>query len=284
MASAPIDPLHFYKRLREQETLAASTSLFRDAIAPHGFVAFAVGEIDLADRDRNVLYIVEWPPKWKRYYFEFGFVHRDPVINALSLFRKPFTFGDIVRDPRFSNLDREMLRAAALHGWSQGLVVPVARGGTRFGLVSLIGHGEPVDGALREGLCLMSECLLTHVRALVDCGEAALSTAGLSRREIEAVRLVASGCSDGEIADATRDLRIDRPQACRERATAAQGEKPGGNGRHRRLLRARHCLARTSGCCERKWLMGLDGLVEFCLRGDLEAEEIEGAVLGLGRP
>ncbi len=200
MASAPIDPLHFYKRLREQETLAASTSLFREVIAPHGFVAFAVGEIDLADRDRNVLYIVEWPPKWKRYYFESGFVHRDPVINALSLFRKPFTFGDIVRDSRFSNLDREMLRAAALHGWSLGLVVPVARGGTRFGLVSLIGHGEPVDGALREGLCLMSECLLIHVRALVDCRKAALSTAGLSRREIEAVRLVASGCSDGEIA------------------------------------------------------------------------------------
>jgi LuxR family quorum sensing-dependent transcriptional regulator/LuxR family quorum-sensing system transcriptional regulator CciR len=200
MGKAPIDQLGFYNRLREQESLAACASLFKEVIAPHGFVAFACGEIDLADRDRNVMYVAEWPPEWKRYYFESGFVHRDPVINALGVFRNPFTFGDIVRDPRFSNLDREMLRTAATEGWTQGLVVPVARGGTRFGLVSLIGRGEPVSGPLREGLCLMSECLLTHMRVLVDCGEAVLSTAGLSRREIEAVRLVASGCSDGEIA------------------------------------------------------------------------------------
>ena len=82
------------------------------------------------------MFIAEWPEEWKRYYFELGFVHLYPVLNALSLYRKPFTFCDIARDPRFSSMEQQLLRAAAEHGWSQGLVVPVARGGARFGLVS----------------------------------------------------------------------------------------------------------------------------------------------------
>jgi len=200
MTNVPIDPLPFYIVLQELRSLEACGRLFKDAVAPHGFVAFACGELDLADRDRNVMYIAEWPADWKRYYFESGFIHRDPIINALNVFRRPFAFGDIVRDPRFSNLDDELLRTATEHGWSQGLVLPVARGGARFGMVSLIGQGEPVEGALYASLCLMSECLLTHVRMLVQSGEASAATAGLSPREIETMRLVAVGCSDIEIA------------------------------------------------------------------------------------
>ena len=46
------------------------------------------------------------------------------------------------------------------------------------------------------------------------------------------------------------------------------------------LSRAARRLVRTSGTIERNSLMGLDIEIEFCLRGDLEAEEIEGAGLG----
>jgi LuxR family transcriptional regulator, quorum-sensing system regulator BjaR1 len=200
MANWPIDPLQFYNSLHQVTSLGACERIFKDAVAPYGFVAFACGEIDLSDRDRNVMYIVEWPADWKRYYFESGFIHRDPVINALNIIRNPFAFGDIFRDPRFSNLDHELLRTAAKHGWSQGLVAPVARGAERFGIVSLLGRGKPVEGALYDSLRLVSECLLTHVRALVQSGEAAAATVGLSPREIEALRLVAIGCSDVEIA------------------------------------------------------------------------------------
>ena len=51
----------------------------------------------------------------------------------------------ILRDRRFSRLDREALRAAAEYGWSRGLAVPVARGGERFGLVTMIGGGDVHD-------------------------------------------------------------------------------------------------------------------------------------------
>jgi len=37
------------------------------------------------------------------------------------------------------------MRAVAEYGWDRGLAVPVARGGTRFGLVTMIGRGEKLD-------------------------------------------------------------------------------------------------------------------------------------------
>lgn len=198
------DPTDLYVQLQKQGSLGACAALFRGIVAPFCFVAFACGEIDLSDRERSVMFIAEWPEAWKRYYFELGFVHRDPVLNALSLYRGPFAFGDIVRDPRFSSMEQQLLRAAAEHGWSQGLVVPVARGGTRFGLVSLVGRGAQVEGADRSRLCLMSECLLTRARALVQAGASALAPASLTSREIDALRLVAIGCSDCEIAACLR--------------------------------------------------------------------------------
>ena len=194
------DPTEFYAELQRQLSVKGCARLFRDTIEPFGFTVFACGEIDLADRERNVMYIAEWPEAWKRYYFESGFIHRDPVINALTLYRAPFTFRDIVRDARFSTFERELLRAAAEHGWSQGLVVPVARGGSRFGLVSMVGSGPEVEGADRARLCLISECLLTRVRSLVQSGDNGFAATGLTVREIEALRLVATGCCDAEIA------------------------------------------------------------------------------------
>jgi Autoinducer binding domain len=83
--------------------------------------AFACGEIDLADRDRSVMFVAEWPKAWIRFYVKSGFIKRDPVLNAVTLFRKPFLFRDIVHDTRFSSLEREAVRAAADHGWTQGL-------------------------------------------------------------------------------------------------------------------------------------------------------------------
>ena len=128
-----------------------------------------------------------------------GFVHRDPVINALSLFRKPFTFGDIVRDPRFSNLDREMLRTAALHGWSQGLVVPVARGGTRFGLVAdrvrRARGRRPAGGPLPDERMPADPC--ARARRLRRGGD---GHGGPEPARDRGRPAVASGCSDGEIA------------------------------------------------------------------------------------
>ena len=192
------DALRFYAQLQERTSVASCADLFRDTVAQLGVHAFACGEIDLAERDRNVMFIAEWPKAWIRYYIKSGLVERDPIVNALKVCRSAFSFSDIRRDPRFSNLDREMMRAAAEHGWARGLAVPVPRGGTRFGLVTLIGRGKEFEESQRAYLCLISECLLTRIRSLgPEIGYVA--PAGMSKREIEAARLVALGFSDDEI-------------------------------------------------------------------------------------
>ncbi len=197
----PPEALRFHAELQERTSVAACADLFRETVAHFGVHVVACGEIDLADRDRNVMFMAEWPEAWKRYYVQSGFIDRDPVVNALKVYRKAFSFVDIVHDRRFSSLDREALHAAAEHGWTSGLAVPVARGGTRFGLVTLIGRGKEFDPSQRSYLCLISECLLTRIRSLGPGVDYALPPAGMSKREIEAARLVARGCSDAEIAE-----------------------------------------------------------------------------------
>jgi len=197
-----VDALRFHANLQQRTSVAACYDLFKETVAQFGIHVIACGEIDLADRNRNVMFIAEWPKAWMRYYVRSGFVDRDPVVNALTVYRKAFSFVDIVHDRQFSSLDREALRAAAKYGWGRGLAVPIARGGARFGLVTLIGRGAEFDPSQRSYLCLISECLLTRIRALGAQVDYALRPAGMSKREVEAARLVASGCSDAEIAAA----------------------------------------------------------------------------------
>jgi DNA-binding CsgD family transcriptional regulator len=194
------DALRFYTELQQRMSVSACSALFKDVVARFGMIAFACGELDLADRDRSVMFIAEWPQAWRRYYQKSGFVKRDPLVNAVAFYRRPFEFADIVRDPRFSNADRDLVRAAAEHGWSGGLAVPVARGGSRYGLVTMIGRGEPLDEFQRVFLCLISETLLSRIHALRPDVEYAMPPAGMSQREVEAARLVAAGCSDPDIA------------------------------------------------------------------------------------
>jgi DNA-binding CsgD family transcriptional regulator len=193
--------LRFYIELQQRTSVAACSALFKEAVARFGMVAFACGELDLADRDRNVIFVAEWPKAWIDYYVKSGFIDQDPIVNALRVYRTAFSFGDIIRDRRFSSLDRKALRAGVEYGWSRGLAVPVARGGERFGLVTMMGPGDELDPTQRAHLCLVSECLLARIRSLGECIEFALPPAGMTKREIEAARLVASGYSDCEIAN-----------------------------------------------------------------------------------
>ena len=79
------DALRFFAQLQERTSVAACADLFRETVAKFGIHAFACGEIDLADRSRNVMFIAEWPKAWVRYYLKSGLVDHDPILNAASL-------------------------------------------------------------------------------------------------------------------------------------------------------------------------------------------------------
>jgi len=199
-SASKFDVVEFHAGLQATKTVAACASQFKDAIGPFGFTAFACGEIDISDRDRNVMFIVQWPKSWLKYYIKSGFIERDPILNALKIYRGSFTWTDIIRDRRFSSLEREALRQGAEHGWAEGLAMAIPRGRARFGLVTMLGRANPLTKVQRQQLCVISECLLTRVRSLVADGAFPVPPAGLSKREIECLKWVARGCSDTEIA------------------------------------------------------------------------------------
>jgi hypothetical protein len=93
------DALQFYMELQQRTSVAACAEVFKQTVAKLGIHAFACGEIDLAERGRNVMFIAEWPKAWIRYYLKSGLVDRDPILNALQVCRSAFSFDDIRRDP-----------------------------------------------------------------------------------------------------------------------------------------------------------------------------------------
>jgi LuxR family transcriptional regulator, quorum-sensing system regulator BjaR1 len=100
-----------------------------------------------------------------------------------------------------SQVGTEAVRLVTEHGWTEGLAVPVPRGGTLFGLVSLVGQSKELTEHQRSLLSLISEHFLARVRALGPPAKFPVPPAGLSEREIECLRLVAQGASDAEIAE-----------------------------------------------------------------------------------
>ena len=195
-----LDAHRFYLKLRRLRSLPSVVTLFRDSIAELGFDTFACGELDLAERSRNVYYVIDWPDKWRRFYLNSGLIHRDPVVESLAYRHEPYTWTDLKTDRRFGKLGRDALKLVATFGWTQGFVVPIPSVGRRVGLVSLAGRRETVAGEARAYLTLISLLFHAHVRLLVTKQGFAEAPAGLTAREIDCLQLAAHGYSDKTIA------------------------------------------------------------------------------------
>ena len=174
--------------------------MFREAIAEFGFDTYACGEIDTSDRTLSVFTIIDWPDSWRKFYVELGLITHDPIIDALDYRTAPFTWSELRKDRRFQQSGSEALRLAHEHGWREGLTVPIPRGGSRFGLVAMVGHAPVTSTRVRDRLSVLARCLVAHIRAT---GLAAfpLPPAGLTGRQLDCLRLVAEGCSDAQIAE-----------------------------------------------------------------------------------
>jgi LuxR family quorum-sensing system transcriptional regulator CciR len=181
-----------------------------DVVRTLSFDTFACGEVDIDNRDRTAFYIVEWPEAWRKFYIQSGLINRDPLIDALRTRRMPFTWSELRRDRKLARAGQAALTLAAEQGWTEGLVVSVPRGGSRYGLTSLVGRCGPLSDDQRDILSVCCICLLSHVRTIAPRSGFAMSPAGLSPRELASVQLVAKGMVDQEIADA---LGISRATA-----------------------------------------------------------------------
>jgi LuxR family quorum sensing-dependent transcriptional regulator len=204
---APFGPVEFHYQLQQCDDIECCAALFREQAAAYGFDTYACGEVDIDERERNVFLIVEWPERWRKFYLSSGLVDRDPLIDALRARRASFTWSDLRKDGSFLRAGAEALRRLAEQGWREGFVASVARGGSQYGLVSLAGRATDLSPEERRNLGMVCESLLARIRSLGPPSRFPVPPAGLTGRELDALKLVAVGRTDAEIA---QELGISR--------------------------------------------------------------------------
>jgi DNA-binding CsgD family transcriptional regulator len=122
------------------------------------------------------------------------------VVNALKYRHGPFTWSELWRDGKWPAAGTKVLQVVAEHGWTEGLVVPIPRGDQRFGLVSLLCQRRAFDADEKSALAMLSYCFHERLRNLVPKHGFAAPPVGLTGREIEALRLIARGATDRDVA------------------------------------------------------------------------------------
>lgn len=180
---------------------AELTAAFRGLLSGYGLNGFACGEVDLGDWRRTVFIAVEWPGDWLSFYAEEGLAKFDPVVSTLLRCRSPFTWADVQAESMRTRAAWRAFEAARDFGWREGLVIPLPRGGTRRGLISLHGDREPLAEAQRSALTVASVLYYERLRGLVAGQARPQNTAGLTPRELHCLAFVASGHNDADIGE-----------------------------------------------------------------------------------
>ena len=204
--------VEFYRALQGCRDIESCAALFKTFVAAYNVDMFACGEVDLDNKGLSFFYFVEWPEAWRKFYVAANLVARDPIVEGVRGYRAPFTWTDLRRDRRWDRGAAEVFRLTRQHGWRDGLVVPVPRGGSCYGLVSLVVRASLLSAQSRTHLSLASECLLARMRSFGPPERLPASPSGLTRREIDALRLVAVGYTDAEIAASLSISRITAHQ------------------------------------------------------------------------
>jgi DNA-binding CsgD family transcriptional regulator len=175
----------------------AILACFRKFIQQYHVDTFTSGEIDLANRKRMVFHAMEWPDRWRNYYFQSGMVDHDPVVSALGHEPGAVTWTELRSRPGgLSALGTEAFNKIAAEGWTDGLVVPLHRSGSHYGIVSLVVSEHYLDKHQKTELTGVSLVFHDRMRHHVPREGFPLPPAGLTPREIECVGLIARGLSD----------------------------------------------------------------------------------------
>lgn len=169
---------------------------FRRFIKPFHIDTFTSGEIDTAVRRRAIFHAMEWPEQWRSYYFQSGLLDHDPLVEALPHMGGTFTWDELRARRALTVAGTEALNKIAAEGWVDGLVVPLHRSGTHYGLVSLVALNHHISAAEKKHL--EAVCMVFHerLRHMVPKEGFRVPPAGLTPRELECITLIADGLSD----------------------------------------------------------------------------------------
>jgi LuxR family quorum sensing-dependent transcriptional regulator len=178
----------------------ACSRIFRKAIAAFNIDTFACGEVDLTALERTVFYAVGWPDAFRKVYLEAGLLQRDPLLESLKGQPAPFTWSELRKDQKLLAFGSKAFRVFGENGWTEGFAVPIPRGNERFGLVSMACRRRVFRDDEKLLLAMLSHCFHERLRNLAPEHGFAIPPVGLTKREIDALRLIARGATDRDIA------------------------------------------------------------------------------------
>ncbi len=174
---------------------------FVDAIRPLGFTVSACGAFLPSERGPLTHFFFQnWPSDWIALYQRKNFVVVDFSVAEARRRMAPFTWLDARAERTLSLAEKELWKAANANGWENGLSVPLHGPGGYFGLVSIGGKNLDLSPATRRRLHLLAFAVHERCRAIHGVSPVADQQARLTARELECLRWVAAGKTDGDIA------------------------------------------------------------------------------------
>jgi LuxR family transcriptional regulator, quorum-sensing system regulator BjaR1 len=184
------------------ENAQAIIACFRQFLLQYHIDTFTCGEVDLVNRKRAVFHAMEWPDRWRNYYFQSGMLEHDPVVGALDQEVGAFTWTELRGRRALSIAGTDALTKIAAEGWTDGLVVPLHRSGSHYGLVSLVVNEHYLDKQQKTELTGVSLMFHDRMRHHVPRSGFPVPPAGLTPRELECIKMIALGLSDVKAGEA----------------------------------------------------------------------------------
>lgn len=189
------------------ENISRSTSLdevrtaFRDAIAEQGFTASACGcFVPTESGPLPTFYFQDWPEEWQALYQRENFVAHDHGVAEARRRIAPFTWSEVKQTRKLSAEERRVWQAVQDFGWNDGYSVPIHGPGGYFGLVTMASRSASIPEAMRQALHLAAFAAHERCRSISGSELVASLPERLTARELECLRWVTAGLSDGQIA------------------------------------------------------------------------------------
>ena len=147
----------------------------------------------------DLFYFNNWPSGWLKVYRESGVFGQDPVVRWALGSGAPITWLDLRAQLEPSDPGHGLFKLAALHGYTEGYVLPVRTTAGHLGLLSMAGDRPPLPADQQGLLQVVGSAVINRAEAITQDQASELIKA-FTARERDCVVLLVRGGSEPEIA------------------------------------------------------------------------------------
>jgi DNA-binding CsgD family transcriptional regulator len=183
-------------------SMAAVGDVFRRGVSAQGYTASICAVFEATgDGGRVRCLFRDQPRSWLAFSDQQKVGVRSPALHAARRRLAPFTFAEAFDTQALPAEQREIWHAVRAWGWQNGFVVPVHGPRGYFSYLSIASPERDLDLSFTNRAEIQMFALLAHERchALDTVAARPDAPKTLSARELECLRWVAAGKTDGEI-------------------------------------------------------------------------------------